>query len=602
MTDETIDPIDDDEAVPAPAAARRRGLAVALIALAAVVLVTASAWGLALGPFGDDGTTASDASSPSNKPNPFVTSPGGTGSPASTGSSTDTSTSGPASAGRAVLTVDPSVAGPPFNTAMKGIALGNWTFTKNWNKPFIGEVVGLSQAVRAIDPGIIRYAGGLWANSVGFDRNSTQLTAYTEWTKNGNTYYFSYGTDELASLDAFAKSVNAEVMIQVNISSDDPAMWADLVRYAKERNLTSLRYYEFGNELDLETAKKEGTALEPKEYARRVVAYQAAMLAADPTIKLVGGVPATASDVIRNNWTTGGTDVSAYITSALAATRSAGRDLDFVSYHWYQTDSGSGGAEDVLQWSFDIPKDDKDFWKSAYSRSWSGLVAPWVATKALKDFPQVRQGISELGINSADDRITNSNHVGALWYSDVLGRLASTGVEWATQWDSYASPSEDFALIAPDSDQTTTPDLRLRPAYYAYLMYNEYFGDRLVKSTSPDEGRLSIWASTDTDDPGSLKLRVTNLTADAITVPITLGSFDAAAGGAYELTSKDPLDLSDDSNDASASTTINGVTLDGNNVAASVAKVQPKPVTVNGNTFTYTFPAYSSVAIVLRSK
>jgi hypothetical protein len=36
-----------------------------------------------------------------------------------------------------------------------------------------------------------------------------------------------------------------------------------------------------------------------------------------------------------------------------------------------------------------------------------------------------------------------------------------------------------------------------------------------------------------------------------------------------------------------------------NEVAGSVAKVPPKPVTVNGNTFTYTFPAYSSVAIVL---
>ena len=558
--------------------ARRRGPLVAFLAVAAITVALLSAWGLAIGPFGDNGAPRSLYESDAT--NPFAST----------------------AANRGVLTVDPSVAGRPFNAAMKGISVANWTFTKGWNKPFIGDIAGLGQAVRALDPRIIRYAGGLWANSVGFDRDRTQITAYTEWTKNGHTYYFSYGTDELASVDAFAKSVNAEVMIQVNISRNDPAMWADLVRYAKERGFTSFRYYEFGNELDLETANKADTAIDPKEYGRRVAAYQTAMLAADPTIELVGGVSAGASDVIRNKWNSGGGDVSAYITNALSAARGAGRDLDSISYHWYQSDSGSTSADDAVLWGYGIPATSNDFWKMSYGRAWSGLVAPWVATEALADFPKVRQGISELGVNSDGTKVVNSNHLGALWYSDVLGRLASTGVDWVTQWDTYASAGESFALIAPDNDQSATPSLSLRPGYYAYLMYNAYFGDQLVKSASPDESRLSIWASTDTRDPGTLKLRITNLTSDAIIVPVTLGSFIATDASAYELTSANPLDLADDSNSSSATTTINGVKLNGNDVAGSLAKVQPKPVTIDGNTFTYTFPAYSSVAVVLHGR
>ncbi len=43
---------------------------------------------------------------------------------------------------------------------MKGIGLANWIFTKTgWGKPYVGQVQGLPQAINAIDPGLIRYAG-----------------------------------------------------------------------------------------------------------------------------------------------------------------------------------------------------------------------------------------------------------------------------------------------------------------------------------------------------------------------------------------------------------------------------------------------------------
>jgi hypothetical protein len=39
------------------------------------------------------------------------------------------------------------------------------------------------------------------------------------------------------------------------------------------------------------------------------------------------------------------------------------------------------------------------------------------------------------------------------------------------------------------------------PAYYAYFMYAQFFGNMLVQSSSSKEDVLSIWASTDAGDP-----------------------------------------------------------------------------------------------------
>lgn len=486
----------------------------------------------------------------------------------------------------------------PFDKKIKGISLANWTFGRNWGKPFVGQVQGLRQAVQAIDPGIIRYAGGLWANYVGFDRNRTQLTPYTEWSSGGQTYYFNYGTDELADLDAFAKSVNADVMIQVNVSNNNPAMWADLVRYAQERGFTSFKYYELGNELDLEVFNGNSSGISSQVYAQRVAAYQTAMLAVNPGIKIVGGVPAAATDVFRTSFQGGGNQISQYITLGLPASRTAGRDWDAASIHWYQT-SDSVSPEDVFHWSWNIPPSSQDWWRVSYSRDWSGKVGPWIRSNVLNNYPSTQLGISELGVNSSDNITTNANHIAALWYSDVLGRFAYSGIDWITQWNSYAAEGEYFSLLYPNNDQTTTPTIHARPSYYAYLMYQAYFGDQLVESSSFNEGNISIWASRDSDDPGKLKLRITNLTGSAITTPIALNGFTASGGQAYTLASTNPLDQSSTSARSAAPTTINGAKINAMNVAGSLAAIQPTPVTANGTSFSYTVPAYSSVAIVL---
>jgi hypothetical protein len=41
------------------------------------------------------------------------------------------------------LTVNATHQIRPFDKKMKGIGLANWTFTKNWGTPFVGDVQGL---------------------------------------------------------------------------------------------------------------------------------------------------------------------------------------------------------------------------------------------------------------------------------------------------------------------------------------------------------------------------------------------------------------------------------------------------------------------------
>jgi hypothetical protein len=489
------------------------------------------------------------------------------------------------------LGVDARTSVHAFDARMKGFGLGNWTF--NFGRPYINEVQGLGQLVQAINPGLIRYAGGLKANYVGFNRAQKTPVFDSAWTLNGQTYYERYGTDELASLDAFAKNVGAQVIIQVNLSNNDPSMWADLVRYAQEKGWTSFKYYELSNELDLESFQNSSDKMDPATYGNRVKAYQQAMLAVDSSIKIVGGVPATATDIMYQGYSGGGNQVSSFITQALSGAKSAGRDLSAVSFHWYQN-SGNDVAN-TFNYTYGNPTTSGDWWRESYSRGWAAKVGPWIRSTAMSAYPNAELGMSEINVDSADGIVANGNHVGAVWFSDVLGRMAYSGIDWATEWDGYVSGVDEyFGLFYGDSGA-----LKVRPTYYAYLMYNKYFGDQMVKSSSTDDGKISIWASKDSKDPGKLKLRITNMTGSAITTPVALAGFSATGGNAYVMSSSNPTDTSQNGTTPNAGTTINGVKINAMNVASSLASIQPTAVAASGTTFNYMIPAYSSAAVIL---
>ncbi|MCC6237898.1 MAG: hypothetical protein IT299_10030 [Dehalococcoidia bacterium] len=487
------------------------------------------------------------------------------------------------------LVVNASVEVNPFSDEMLGVGLVNWEHA--WGKPFPNEVPGLAQAMRAQGVKLIRYAGGLWSNDVGFDR-TPQRRPFEAWTQNGDTYYFHYGTDELASLHELAEALDAEVIIQVNISTSNPAMWADMVRYTNIERGYNFKYWELGNEFDHASDK----GVSPELYIERAARYVDAMKAVDPNIQIVGGVPAGAHDGPRLGYSDEVKSLSDYLTRSARMTTPAGRKFDDLSYHWYQQ-CWKTEPEDLLRWTWEGLEEDS--WRNAYSRKASVIVPRRVDDELLAG-TSMRQGITEINFDACNyDGVLNGNHLNALWASDVIGRLAYNGLDFLTWYQGYST--QGYALLYPDSGDNPSR-LFLRPSYYAFFMYEQYFGDVMVESHSFDPTAVSIWASRDTNDPGKIKLRITNLTAAEVRTPVDLSGTRVTSGQAYVLTNPNPLDVSEDSNRQSAPTTINGFTLNAMDVAGSARAIEPARLVIEGSRFDYVLPPYSSVAIVLQTE
>ncbi len=483
------------------------------------------------------------------------------------------------------LNIDLTAPKGAFSKQLLGIGMVNWEHS--WGRPFPNQVPGLATAFKEAGVGLIRYAGGLWANSVGFDR-TVQKTPNTVWTQNGKTYFFNYGIDELDSLNQLADTVGADVMIQVNISNNDPAMWADMVRYVNIEKGYNFKYWELGNELDYDTTQNVNAT----EYATRVKVYIDAMKDVDPNIKIIAGVPASAHEAISQNYSDSVTALSSFLSQSASLVSAKGRLVDDLSYHWYQG-CNSTDQNGMFLWSFSVPSNS---WRNSYSRIWSQIIPQRVKSEIIQQ-SALRQGISELNMDACNyDNPFNGNFSNALWASDVIGRLGYNGLNFITWYEGYASQS--YSLVYPDNVDIPTKVL-VRPSYYAFYMFNKYFGNQYVTASSYDESKLSIFASTDTTDPGKLKIRITNLTGSDITTPINITGFNASGGSVYTLSSSNPGASDLNSMTQNANISLNGVKLDGASLIQSASTIQPTPLTVNGSSFSYSFPAFSTVAIIL---
>jgi hypothetical protein len=174
--------------------------------------------------------------------------------------------------------------------------------------------------------------------------------------------------------------------------------------------------------------------------------------------------------------------------------------------------------------------------------------------------------------------------------------MAYNGTDFANRWEGYGTQS--YGMIYPN-DSLNPTQLYARPAYYAYLMYANYFGDQMVESSSNDNARLSVWASRDSTDTTKLKLMITNLSANDLPTTLNTTGFNAGSGSLYQLRSANPTDISTASLTAPA--TINGTSVNMMNVAGSLSGIKPVALVVSGSSLNYTFPAYSTTAIILTS-
>jgi hypothetical protein len=115
------------------------------------------------------------------------------------------------------------------------------------------------------------------------------------------------------------------------------------------------------------------------------------------------------------------------------------------------------------------------------------------------------QGITELNYDACDFEVApqNSNHMNALWAADVIGRLAYYGLDYLTWYQGYGTPDQGYPMINWTPSDIAPTGIVLRPTYYTFFMYGNYFGDQLLQSSSTDDPELTVYASRDTDDPGT---------------------------------------------------------------------------------------------------
>jgi hypothetical protein len=212
------------------------------------------------------------------------------------------------------------------------------------------------------------------------------------------------------------------------------------------------------------------------------------------------------------------------------------------------------------------------------------------------------QGITELNFDACDHGTApqNSNHLNAIWMSDILGRLAYNGLDFVTWYTGYGTQEQGYPMVFSTEDYY--PDtVNLRPSYYTLFLYANYFGDQMVASTSPKEEDISIWASTDSEDPNKLKLIITNISSSTIHSNIDINGFSASSGTKIVLSNPNPLDMTARSNSQDHGTTINGVTLEAGSITSALDQITGTPLQVQGSSLRETFAPFSATVIILET-
>jgi len=534
----------------------------------------------------------------------------------------------------ASLTVDATKKIYPFSANMRGANIGNWSFY--WGRLYPNDSPKLKELTRLIKPGIIRYAGGLWSNKVMWDRNSKQC--YPATPHDGcqrqqlsppaggidrcaesprpvpRAYDHVYQTDEIDALAAFAKYVGSEIMIEVNMATCDPQMWADMVRYANIEKRYNIRYWELGNEFDL--LKIQGKpAPEGSEYVRRYKLYYEAMKAVDPTIQITG--PGVASHTPGSAFHSFENFIEPLVNDPEIKSKHM---IDLLSYHYYPLWNGQYEVEFAQMQGYDhVPGISEK--KLAQSGRKHALECALPMRKVLNaaGMSKVPIAITEFNAIAADKKTSLLfNHANALYVSDMLGRLAFGHADMVLHWELFDLPSADsdgtnFGMIShnksmhtywkPGNQSFYSDKFSPMSVYYAYFMYANMFGDMLVETSSSRKEILSIWASIDEKTPGTLKLMVTNMGDTSQPATIALDNFVAKKGVFYTLTNSEFVAAADKSQ-ALTSSAINDLKIDATSAETITRSAQAiiasgKNVKLEGGKIVHEFAPYSVTAFIL---
>jgi len=267
------------------------------------------------------------------------------------------------------------------------------------------------------------------------------------------------------------------------------------------------------------------------ELVAKDTAVAAAIKAADPTARVVGpngwGYPALfdlqfdTTSPSADKTAHGGIDVAQWFLSQMAAyaqSHGGTRILDTFDTHFYPAQAGvalapaGSAATQALRLRsvrslWDPTYLDESWITDAYGTGDKGHVRfiPRLHDFADHYYPGTKIGIGEYNFGGLESLN------GALAQADVLGVFARERLDQATMW---------------------SPPHTAEPGAFAFRMFRNFdgagasFGDTYVKSTSADQGKLSIYGAQRGAN-GALTVAVINKTPDDLTSPLSLANFNA---------------------------------------------------------------------------
>jgi len=412
---------------------------------------------------------------------------------------------------------------------------------------------------------------------------------------------------------AFADYVSSDIMIEVNLTTCNPYLWADMVHYTNVERGFNIKYWEMGNELDLEYVQNSPAWFPwpiQNEYIRRYKEYYSALKDVDNTILICG--PTTAAHEA------GYFQPFEYFIDPLTTDPQimAEQMLDVFTYHLYPNWNGGGNIvnEDTL---FLYYRPNNPNRSRAHGNDCARTKRQLLNDRGFVDTPIA---ITEFNAIAADQYTTLLfNHANALYMADMLGRLAYHGADMIMHWelyDGHFNNGTSFGLIEINNSQISINNynngivsiddqFEPMPVYYTYFLYASLFGKQMVESSSSDEDKISIWASTDESNPGAVILIITNLTNETVNATIEMGNYTIGKADYYVLFNE-AFASTDDGSSIIRGTTINGLEIDSQSAydifeSAQAIINSAIPIDIPGSVTTINklLPAYSVTLLVL---
>ena len=468
------------------------------------------------------------------------------------------------------------------------------------------------QLTTALKPGLIRFPGGYlgdiydWREAVGPRKNRRKIVTHPG---NRDTDVPYFGTDELVD---FARATGAQLMLQANLGTGDARMAAEWVRYMKNRRekdagAPRATWWELGNEL-YHSGDASGRSLKPEAYADKVLAFARAMRAEDPTVRL-GAIAMENYPLFPFNSHRDWNEI---------VLKRAGGEIDFLALH-------NGYAP--------VAPDDRANPRDVYRALWA---APMMIAENLKTVDgqirrhaprdradRIRLTVTEWAplfhVTPASAWIDHSKTLGsALYVADVLRVFIENERVEAATFFKLNEPSF-LGLLGMRRGEWIA-----NPSYFAFQLYTDHFGTRVVASRrdSPtyDSVRAGIVPATKSvpllesvaslsEDGATLFVMLINKSIDqAAEVSLGISGFEPAGGKAHLLTGPSP-----DSNTGAELPRVPGINWARQvNVDPSArhfdrgspaeVKLASSPIAGAGRSFTYRLPPHSVASLELRRR